>query len=221
MLKVRDWAIIGPIRSSSREGAGLKLTPKEKEYAGPVQALPHRSIRWQDWSGEGLEHLFLTEEVRGISAKSVVISGRPSDGFAALYSLKLDSDWCCLEVEVSIPGRDKSASLCRTKEGDWLDRNGNELSLLRGAVDVDLSISPFTNSLPIRRLRLEIGQSADIATAYIQFPELAVSRDPQRYTRLSADTYRYESVTSDFVRDIVVDREGLVVTYPGLFRRIS
>jgi hypothetical protein len=52
-------------------------------------------------------------------------------------------------------------------------------------------------------------------------PGLAVATDRQRYTCLEPNRrYRYESLDSDFTRDIEVDEDGLVVTYPGLFRRV-
>ena len=90
---------------------------------------------------------------------------------------------------------------------------------MSGAIDVDLTITPLTNTLPIRRLDLEVGRSAEIATAYVDFPAMAVSRNPQRYTRLARDRYLFESLDRDFAREIEVDEAGLVVTYPGLFRR--
>ena len=56
--------------------------------------------------------------------------------------------------------------------------------------------------------------------AYVALPELTVTIDPQRYTCLDRDRrYRFESLDGDFTRDIEVDAGGLVVTYPGLFRR--
>jgi len=85
---------------------------------------------------------------------------------------------------------------------------------------IDLSASPFTNTLPVRRCNLAIGESIDIIAAYVAFPELTLTPDPQRYTRLDALIYRYESLDSDFTRDIEVDGNGLVVNYPGLFRRL-
>ena len=88
-----------------------------------------------------------------------------------------------------------------------------------GAIDVDLAMTPFTNTLPIRRLGLAVGAAADIIVVYVTFPDLAVSAGPQRYTRLAERTYRFESLGGGFVRDIEVDEHGLVVTYPGLFRR--
>lgn len=45
--------------------------------------------------------------------------------------------------------------------------------------------------------------------------------DPQRYTCLEPHKlYRYESLDSDFTRDITVDENDLVIEYPGLFRRV-
>jgi len=56
--------------------------------------------------------------------------------------------------------------------------------------------------------------------AYIRAPELAVVPMRQRYTRLAAVRYRYENVDSDFAAELPLDDRGLVLDYPGLFRRI-
>ena len=88
-------------------------------------------------------------------------------------------------------------------------------------MDVDLALTPFTNTLPIRRLGLGTGESAEIRVAYVELPAFAVTTDPQRYTCLEPERrYRYESLESGFVREIDIDVNGLVVTYPGLFRRV-
>jgi hypothetical protein len=41
----------------------------------------------------------------------------------------------------------------------------------------------------------------------------------QHYTNLGSQVYRYESEIRDFVRDLTLDGEGLVIDYPGLFHR--
>jgi hypothetical protein len=56
-------------------------------------------------------------------------------------------------------------------------------------------------------------------TAYVSVPDLTVTTDPQRYTRLSDREYLYESRDSDFRRTVTVDQDGLVLDYPGLFER--
>lgn len=91
---------------------------------------------------------------------------------------------------------------------------------LAEAIDVDIVITPFTNTLAIRRLALEVGQSADIVTSWVDVPALQVIPDPQRYTRIEDRVYRFESLDSDFTADIVVDEDGFVVDYPGLFERV-
>lgn len=56
----------------------------------------------------------------------------------------------------------------------------------------------------------------------MSLPDLTVTIDPQRYACLKrGQRYRYESLDSEFVREIDIDVEGLVVTYPGLFKRVS
>ena len=91
---------------------------------------------------------------------------------------------------------------------------------LADAIDLDIVLTPFTNTLPIRRHPLEIGEHADFVMAWVDVPSLEVHPDPQRYTRLDASHYRFDSLDSDFTRDLEVDADGVVVTYPGLFERI-
>ncbi|TIX66624.1 MAG: hypothetical protein E5V33_04680, partial [Mesorhizobium sp.] len=68
---------------------------------------------------------------------------------------------------------------------------------------------------------LKPGESAEIAAAFIELPELRIVKSPQRYTCLDEDRrYLYESLRSGFRREIEVDREGLVVTYPDFWQRI-
>jgi hypothetical protein len=98
--------------------------------------------------------------------------------------------------------------------------------LLKGCLEVDLSATPFTNTLPIRRGALQPGSSATLSMIYIAVPQMQVEVTQQRYTCLevapSGGRYRFESLTnglSRFAAELPVDREGLVVEYPGLFRR--
>lgn len=86
---------------------------------------------------------------------------------------------------------------------------------LTGCVDVDLSITPATNTLPIRRLRLAVGESAEVTAAWVRFPALSVEPLRQRYTRLAENRYRYESLESGFTAELTVDDQGLVTHYPG------
>jgi uncharacterized protein len=102
--------------------------------------------------------------------------------------------------------------------GRWW-QSGDELTALHGCIDVDLGCTPLTNSLPIRRLALEIGHAAEIRAAWIRFPELSLVPAVQRYRRTGSHAYRYESAS--FGVDLEVDDAGLVVRYPGGWERVS
>ncbi len=93
---------------------------------------------------------------------------------------------------------------------------------LRGCLDVDLSWSPSTNTLPIRRLGLEVGQaSAALTAAWVRFPDLALIPLEQEYRRLSDRRYRYTSRGGAFTAEIDVDEHGLVVNYGDFWKRVA
>ncbi len=176
--------------------------------------------RWRDWAGTGIEHLVLTVDTDGVVAESALL-GTTDIGavFALRYRIRCDSSWYVRELGISAVGDARRFELVSDGAGSWRNDAGMPLPELAGAIDVDLPVTPFTNTLPIRRLGLVVGASAEIAVAYVGFPDLAVRTEPQRYTRVAERRYRFESLDGDFVRDIDVDEHGLVVTYPGLFRR--
>ena len=178
--------------------------------------------RWQDWSGKGIEHTVIRCTQVSSTAESVVIGAANSEPFAVRYQIRCDGSWTLNYASIEVIGGQRKVELLSDGRGKWTDASGNALPDLDGAIDVDISATPFTNTLPIRRLRLARGHSAEIRAAYVHVPDLDIVRDPQRYTCLEPlHRYRYESLDSDFVREIEVDTDGLVVTYPGLFKRLA
>ena len=177
--------------------------------------------RWREWSGSGLQHLVLRQKSDRVIAEAAVLVTEDAL-FAAHYWIECDRKWRVQRVEATVVGDDRRILIESDREGHWRDATGRPLPDLDGAFDVDLPITPFTNTLPIRRLGLSAGQSADLKVVYILLPEFTITTDPQRYTCLETGRrFRYESLDSDFVRELEVDADGLVLDYPGLFRRVS
>jgi hypothetical protein len=175
--------------------------------------------RWEDWSGRGLQHVVLTERADAIIAEAVCIVADDAV-FAVRYRIRCDAEWRCRELDVEVIGTARTLRLRGDGRGHWDDGNGVRLAALDGALDVDLPITPFTNTLPIRRLGLAAGAAAEIAVVYVCAPELSVELDRQRYTCVEPlRRYRYEAVDGSFSAELEVDAHGLVLTYPGLFRR--
>lgn len=178
-------------------------------------------VRWRDWSGEGLEHLVLEERPDGVRADAVVLGVEDGEAFAIRYRIDCDAGWRALRLRLSLLGRNTELDLSGDGTGRWSDGSGAFLSDLAGALDVDITATPFTNTLPVRRLSLRAGESETILVVYVRIPELAVITARQRYTCLEPGRrYRFESMDSDFTREIEVDGNGLVLTYPGLFQRV-
>jgi hypothetical protein len=108
-------------------------------------------VRWRQWQSPGIEHLVLRQSSDGILATSVVVSA-DADPFAVRYSIVCGPDWLAREVEVDLIGG-TSVRLTTDGLGNWL-KDGVPVAELEGALYPDLTITPFTNTLPIQRLQL-------------------------------------------------------------------
>jgi len=98
--------------------------------------------------------------------------------------------------------------------------NGRPLPELHGIGDVDLSITPSTNTPPLRRLGLGVGQSAEVTAAWVRLPALDVVPLRQVYRRVEASIYSYEAPELQFRATLEVDREGVVQSYGDLWRLV-
>jgi hypothetical protein len=184
-----------------------------------------REVMWVPWEGPGLEHLRLVTSDGGVVANGLVIgleAGRP---FRISYEIRCDGRWRAREVRTAAPDSERPVlELLADGEGHWKKRGGESVPELDGCIDVDISATPFTNTLPIRRLGLMPGESEELAVTYIRVPELMVGPEKQRYGCLEAQTetglFRFEALPSGFTAELPVDAEGLVIDYPGLFRRV-
>ena len=123
-----------------------------------------------------------------------------------------------MEVEVMQGSEARSLQLTVENGGKWLAER--DLPQVAGCIDVDLAITPATNTLPIRRLHIPIGESREVTAAWVKFPDLAVEPLHQRYTRLTANTYHYQS-DSGFHTEIAVDELGLVISYKDAWERVG
>lgn len=191
---------------------------------GGANGKPARSIAWRAAEGTTIEHLHLGER----SADGVVVGvDDHAQPFRFAYELAWDDGWRVHSVRLSVMGAQGALALALKTDGNghWFDAGDQRLPDLSGAIDVDLSASPFTNTFPIRRLGLRKGASAEIKVVYVAVPSLALSAVTQRYTNLGPGPdgkprWRYEGFPTGFSADITVDADGLVTDYPGLFRRL-
>jgi uncharacterized protein len=181
-----------------------------------------RTICWAPASGAGLEHLQLRAEEGGYVARSIVLGiDEDETPFRLQYKIKTDQAWRVRKVWVraATPLGESAQSLRSDGHGNWRTDDGTELPELRDCIDVDITATPFTNTLPINRLRLTPGQSADIRVVYVTAPSLEISVSAQRYSRRGDSEFFFESPAHDFTALLPIDGDGLVLDYPQLFKR--
>ena len=177
-------------------------------------------VLWRQLIGIGAEHLRLSVD-GSIHADSLAVGQIETSAYRVHYGIDCDSSWQVRGVRVEDLLSPKVVSLVCANDGRWSDEEGDPRPDLDGCTDVDIMITPFTNTLPIRRLNLKVGEAKEISVVYVGLPGLVISRFEQRYTCLSLNEnggmYRYENVKSDFTADLTVDTDGLVVDYPNIF----
>jgi hypothetical protein len=182
-----------------------------------------RHVMWSAWEGPGIEHLHLTQQAGTVTADSLIICVVNNRPIRVRYTIACDDQWRMRSVDlVSLENEQQAIRLRTDGEGRWTDATGEPLPDLNGCREVDISVTPFTNTLPIRRLALAPGQAQDVPAAYIEVPQFTVRPVPQRYTRLQTDeqVYLYEGLLWNFRAQLPVDSDGLVLDYPSLFRRV-
>lgn len=187
--------------------------------------MPTRCICWTPlWNdahaGTGLEHLLLADR----RADGMVLAIDAQRGPLRLaYQLRWGTDWRLQTAALAVATADGQRTLkLRTDgHGAWRDANG-PLPALDGCIDIDIWPTPFTNSFPIRRQPLAVGERRAFTMAWVDGPALTVQPQRQAYTRLAERLYRFESLDgSGFAAELPVDDDGVVLDYPGLFRRVS
>ena len=179
-------------------------------------------VVWKNLLLDGRDYCALWRTAEGWLLKGTVVGLlRDQRPMLGNYEIYCDENWLTHRVQVEQAIGNEVKILCLNVEsrGVWRS-SGPELRDIQGCDDVDLALTPATNTLPIRRLNLQVGSSASIIAAWVKFPELGVQPLSQRYLRVTKNTYRYESNTG-FAAEIVVDDLGLVTTYFGAWERIA
>jgi hypothetical protein len=157
------------------------------------------------------------QEITAIS--TVICLG---DGGVRLnHRWRLDSNWRVHSVTVERWNSQGHGMLRLERVGTGWQVDGTPRPDLEGAEEPDLSVTPFSNTFPIRRIPRAAGASITLDTAFINGPMLTVERSRQRYDRKGPHQLRYVDLGAfrGFEADLAVDEAGLVLRYEHLFER--
>ncbi len=177
-------------------------------------------ILWRAEGFESLERCTLRSTSNGWELIGTVIClvDAPTE---VHYEITVSSVWATELVRLSCSNGPTTSrlTLVRNDQGQW-QCNDVAYPELDGCFDIDLGITPSTNTLPIRRLNLSIGEKASVDAVWVQFPSLEVARLPQTYIRIDESTYHYQSA-SGFETYLKVNDAGLTTNYDGGWQEIT
>lgn len=172
------------------------------------------------WTGiyyHSIENCLLTNSDLGNEIISTIVGNYERQIYKVDYHLKTNKDWetTFLTLRTRFDNSEELTTL-EKKDGIWL-LNNKPNAELKNVFDIDISLTPFTNTLPINRLKLKNNKRKIIEVLYFDILSKEVKPVKQIYKRLKADLYVYENYDKSFKADIKIDEQGLVFDYPELF----
>lgn len=181
------------------------------------------TLFWRRTDVIGLERLELVRSTGGIDASATVL-GLEGGGFELAHRWRLSSEWRVQSVEIDRRGAGGPVRLTVERQGDGWLVDGVRRADLDGAEEPDLSVTPFCNTFPIRRLGTPAASVRELDVCFIDADTMSVTRARQRYERIDAHRVRYRSVdgaSAGFTAELEVDDDGLVRRYEHLFERVE
>lgn len=183
-------------------------------------------VTWQGTGVPSMEsvRLFVSDGRLRASGRLVVAGDEP---FSASYEFTVarSGDVGRGLLRTTAASSECQMTVGRTQDGIWLIDDGKgatERNEFDGAVDVDVAGSVMFTALPIRRLGLhrEPGE-VELPVLKVSTPELAVTLVRQTYRTVSVNEDGAVVNYTDEHRsaDIVVDRDGLPLSYPDVAKR--
>lgn len=178
------------------------------------------NIIWAGRSYESMENCLIETTGNVITARSTIIGVEELNIYRVDYKVETDRDGqtTFFNIESRYANSEFLISGERKKGLRWYI-NGKPSDEYTGCLDLDISLTAFTNTLPIRRLGLSLNESQVIEVIYCDVLHGTIRRARQQYTKLSADTYHFQNIPNDFEARIMVDDKGFVIDYPELFER--
>ena len=181
-----------------------------------------QSILWRRLDRPGHEFARVDSEDSSWRLTGAAVFAHEAQPCCLDYKIICNSAWRTVSCRVSGWLGDKSIEIDISVDdaGKWR-HNGAECPSLSGCIDIDLNFSPSTNLLPIRRLDLAIGAEAEVSAGWLRFPSFTLERLDQRYRRIAAHTYHYESAGGSFVTELEVNSAGFATRYPNFSELVT
>jgi hypothetical protein len=133
------------------------------------------------------------------------------------YCLEVDRGWVTKRGTIRGFVGDRAVDHDIRRDEDAWRLDGVAVEGLGRLMDLDLSFTPATNVLQLRRAAPPLGQRVALPAAWFNLDDATLSELPQIYERLSATTYRYEAPSVPYLGVLEIGASGFIKSYPSLW----
>jgi uncharacterized protein len=172
---------------------------------------------WKTLYTPGHDTALLVETAEGHELSGMAVFAHDGQPARLFYKLDLNPDWSTRSGRVE-------GHAGTTRVEHWIERDALGWTLdgvrqhgLAGVVDLDFGFTPATNCPQLKRMALEVGQSAEIIVAWMDVDSSVLEPLPQIYRRTDEDAYAYNSPQGPYRATLRIAANGFVRDYPGLW----
>jgi len=177
---------------------------------GPV-AMAH----WRRLDREGTDRCTLARADGGWMLTGQAAWTDQGEAVSLTYAVRCGEDWETLSADVTGTWGTREVNLCIARDGQRWTMNGAHQTGVDGCTDIDLSFTPATNLLPLRRLNYSGSVPVAVEAAWL-VPDLGgLARLEQAYAMAGPGEADYASL--NFKARLSVHPTGFVTNYPGLW----
>jgi hypothetical protein len=179
------------------------------------------ALLWAFPDQDSLEYFDLTETNDAIVLEGTVVLCLDQRAARVNYRIECAPDWTTRRALITqdYDGQARTLDIRVDQAGRWFT-NDQPVAFAAGLTDIDLSVTPSTNLLPIRRFNLNVGEAREVTAVWVRFPSLTLEPLHQRYTRVDEQLYQYEGLSTGFSALLEVDEFATVVRYGDYWRRV-
>ncbi|MCP1301984.1 putative glycolipid-binding domain-containing protein [Chryseobacterium sp. S0630] len=180
-----------------------------------------KTLIWKGIFYQSFEYFNLQSDDKNYAAESKIIGCHEDKIYSIEYKIHIDKDWIIQDFLIESEINKVKRTLAGKKIQDQWEINHVINPEFNNFKFIDISLTPFTNTLPINYLKLSENTSQKIDVLYIDVLNHHIRPVQQQYTRTAANQYLYENIENDFKAEISIDETGLVTAYPKLFEKIA
>ncbi|MBV9287346.1 MAG: putative glycolipid-binding domain-containing protein [Hyphomicrobiales bacterium] len=177
------------------------------------------NVLWRRLDRPGHDAAFLRQQRDGWRLTGAAVFLHGSGPACVAYDVETDASWIARNGRITGFIGDRPIDNEIRRESDGWSLNGAAVTGLAHLEDLDLSFTPATNLLQLRRASPKVGETISLPAAWFDLDNVTLAELPQVYERIGETTYKYIAATIPYEATLEVSADGFIADYPGLWTR--